>query len=384
MRAARVELTKWPAQPHRCVDGVLLGEDRYGVWIGNPTGSRLDYAGGRRTTSARVFVLPRNAWWHGRHFTDGGWKLDITTIPQWRGEHATMADLDLDVLRNDGRAWIEDEDEFAESLRTGVMPSHFAEPARTTATRLLHALQADEEPFASVGDHWLARLQEIEHTVVATQAPAPTAVIFDMGGVLERITSRTARAGWESRLGLPTGELDRRMADAIGPGWAGGRSEAEIRARLAANLGLNSDSVTAVSDAFAADTSLEPELAEFIGRIRPRHPVAVLANAGPTARATWVRQHRLDQLVDAIVVSAEERLSKPDPRSYRTAARRLGVSPDACVFIDDRLENVIGAAGVGMYPVRHTSAADTVAILRRVLSPRGMLGQKRPGLPYPT
>jgi HAD superfamily hydrolase (TIGR01509 family) len=372
MRAARVELTKWPAYPHRCVDGVLLGEDRYGVWIGTPTGSKLDH--GKRTNSARVFVLPRNAWWHGRHFTDGGWKLDITTIPRWRGEHATMSDLDLDVLRNNGRTWIEDEDEFAESLRTGTLPAHFTEPARTTATRLLRALQADDEPFASVGDQWLDRLREIEHTVVATPALPPTAVIFDMGGVLERTVDRTARAGWEQRLGLPAGRLDQLMAEAIGPGWEGGRSEAQIRAHFAGSLGLNAELITPVIDAFTADTSLDPKLTEFIEQI---HPVAVLANAGPAARSTWVRQHRLDQ--HAIVISAEERLSKPDPRSYRIAAERLGVRSEQCVFVDDRLENVIGAAALGMYAIHHSSAENTVAILRRVLNPDGMLGQKLPG-----
>lgn len=259
MRAARVELTKWPAHPHRCVDGVLLGEDRYGVWIGNPTGTRLDYAGGKLTSSARVFVLPRDAWWHGRHFTDGGWKLDVTTIPRWRGEHATMSDLDLDVLRNGGRAWIEDEDEFAESLRAGTLPAHFAEPARTTAAQLLHALQAGDEPFASVGTSWLAQLQEIEHTVVPMPAPKPTAVIV-------------------------------------------GR----------------------------------PELSDLVS------PIAILDN-------------------------------------YQSAAERLGVKPEACVFIDDRLENVVGAAALGMYGIHHTSVADTVAILGRVLSPAGMLGQKTSG-----
>jgi putative hydrolase of the HAD superfamily len=234
-------------------------------------------------------------------------------------------------------------------------------------------LQADDEPFATVGDQWLDRLKEIEHTVVSTPAPPPTAVIVDMGGVLERAVDRTSRSGWEQRLGLPAGKLDQLMAEAIGPGWEGGRSEAEIQARFAASLGLNAESITPVIDAFAADTSLEPELTEFIQQIRP---VAILANAGPAARATWLRQHRLDQLVDAIVISAEERLSKPDPRSYQTAAERLGVKPEQCVFIDDRLENVIGAAALGMYAIHHSSAADTVAILRRVLNPGGMLGQK--------
>lgn len=94
----------------------------------------------------------------GRHFADGGWKLDVTTRPVWTGDRATMADLDLDVRRLHGDVWIEDEEEFEASLRHSRIPIEFAASARETAGELYDALREDGEPFRSVGDQWLGRL----------------------------------------------------------------------------------------------------------------------------------------------------------------------------------------------------------------------------------
>ena len=48
------------------------------------------------------------------------------------------------------------------------------------------------------------------------------------------------------------------------------------------------------------------------------------------------------------VVSAHERLVKPDPAIYRVLLARNGLDPATCLFIDDVAENVEGARSVGM------------------------------------
>ncbi|MFZ2981467.1 MAG: HAD family phosphatase [Sphingobium sp.] len=49
-----------------------------------------------------------------------------------------------------------------------------------------------------------------------------------------------------------------------------------------------------------------------------------------------------------IVVSGVEKLSKPDPAIYRLALDRFGVRAEEAFFIDDRIDNIEGARGVGM------------------------------------
>lgn len=52
--------------------------------------------------------------------------------------------------------------------------------------------------------------------------------------------------------------------------------------------------------------------------------------------------------VDGHVVSAVERLKKPDPAIYHCLCDRYGLIPKECLFIDDRMENIEAARQVGM------------------------------------
>ncbi len=69
------------------------------------------------------------------------------------------------------------------------------------------------------------------------------------------------------------------------------------------------------------------------------------------------------ELFDAIVISGEVGLRKPEPAIYQLAAERLGLAPNECVFVDDLAVNVRGAAAVGMVGVHHTALEATVAEL---------------------
>ena len=54
---------------------------------------------------------------------------------------------------------------------------------------------------------------------------------------------------------------------------------------------------------------------------------------------------------DTEVYSCSEDVAKPDPRVYELAADRLGVPPEACLFVDDHDENLLGAERAGMRAV---------------------------------
>jgi putative hydrolase of the HAD superfamily len=56
---------------------------------------------------------------------------------------------------------------------------------------------------------------------------------------------------------------------------------------------------------------------------------------------------------DATVFSSAEGFGKPDPRIYRIAAERLGLQPDACVFVGDGANHELpGAERVGMRAIQ--------------------------------
>jgi epoxide hydrolase-like predicted phosphatase len=67
-----------------------------------------------------------------------------------------------------------------------------------------------------------------------------------------------------------------------------------------------------------------------------------------------------DELFDAVVISGEVGMRKPEPAIYRLAAERLDVEPGECVFVDDLGPNVKGAVGVGMVGVKFVSAEQAI------------------------
>jgi putative hydrolase of the HAD superfamily len=64
---------------------------------------------------------------------------------------------------------------------------------------------------------------------------------------------------------------------------------------------------------------------------------------------------------DAVVISAEVGMRKPEERIFRHAVELIGLPPEECVFIDDIAANVAAAEAIGMTGVLHTEPAATVA-----------------------
>jgi putative hydrolase of the HAD superfamily len=90
---------------------------------------------------------------------------------------------------------------------------------------------------------------------------------------------------------------------------------------------------------------------------------AVLSNADDVDPAAG-----FDDLVDAVLVSGQTGLRKPDPAAFTAAAAALGVAPEACLLVDDLPGNVRAAASVGMTGVLHRDDATTAREVSVLLS----------------
>ncbi|WP_371155790.1 HAD family hydrolase [Jannaschia sp. 2305UL9-9] len=77
----------------------------------------------------------------------------------------------------------------------------------------------------------------------------------------------------------------------------------------------------------------------------------------------------LDRVFGTLVVSGREGLIKPDPAIFRLLCDRAGLSPEQCLFVDDKMHNVDGARAIGMAGHHFTGAAG----LRQDLVERGLL-----------
>ena len=79
-------------------------------------------------------------------------------------------------------------------------------------------------------------------------------------------------------------------------------------------------------------------------------------------------RHDWDELFDAVVISGEVGMRKPEHAIYRLAADRLGVEPAECVFVDDLGPNVRAAVEVGMVGVRFSTVDQAIGELETLLA----------------
>jgi epoxide hydrolase-like predicted phosphatase len=198
-------------------------------------------------------------------------------------------------------------------------------------------------------------------------------VVFDIGGVLERVDDFEAVLGvaWRERLGMSPEEFRAALA-AIDPddlSETGLMNEAEWATRCAVSLRLS----PAQTDKFRADVwdwycgELDEELMAFAASLRPRVRTAIVSNSADGARREELARYAFDEVFDPIIYSHEVGLAKPDPAIFELVCSRLGVPPAETVFVDDVPGHCEAARQAGMRAILHRSTPQTIAAITALL-----------------
>jgi putative hydrolase of the HAD superfamily len=195
------------------------------------------------------------------------------------------------------------------------------------------------------------------------------AVFFDVGGVLKTTSVPLLRA-WEARLGLPNGGVEEAIYydPACQRAMTGQGSTADIWPSVRGRFDVSDGEFEALkADYVQTMRSLEwdRELLDFVRELKPRCQTGIVSNAFPGQR---LEEQIGSGLFDAIVLSAEEGVAKPDAELYRRALERLDVSAADAIFVDDMLPNIEGAQAVGIHGILYTNRVDVTNEIRRVLS----------------
>jgi putative hydrolase of the HAD superfamily len=202
------------------------------------------------------------------------------------------------------------------------------------------------------------------------------AVIFDFGGVLYRLPDHQWVKRWQRLLGLANDELitallsnpeeSQLFTDIL----AGAVAEEDVWQSFAQRWKLRQSLILRVRNAFMSKRRLNRPVAEFLGSLRGKYTTAILSNAGTDARRYFVETFEFDRIADLFIISAEEKMVKPDLRIYRLAAERIGIEPNEAVFVDDLLENVLAARQAGMRAVQYQDNSQVISEVRAILADR--------------
>jgi putative hydrolase of the HAD superfamily len=209
-----------------------------------------------------------------------------------------------------------------------------------------------------------------------TNAAELRGVIMDWGGVLTPPILTTVQAwiaaeaiDWQSYRSVMKTWISQAYDIDGGPNpvYALERGEcapAEFERQLARHL-LHVDGGAVAAEGllqrmFAASVPV-PAMYEIIRTLRAAgFSTALLSNSwggGEYPRADF------PALFDAVVISCEVGMRKPEAAIFLLAADALGLDPRECAFVDDVAANVAAAAACGMTGVLHTDPAATAAAL---------------------
>jgi putative hydrolase of the HAD superfamily len=186
-------------------------------------------------------------------------------------------------------------------------------------------------------------------------------VVFDYGEVISVSQSEADRAALVAISGLGVDqfwELYDRYREDLDQGVILPREYWSLIARDAEVVW----SPAQLQQLWAADIrswiSVEPGTVELLAALHAGGTrVALLSNAGFDFSDPF-RHSPMAEFFEAMFVSAELGLIKPDPEIYRVTAHELGITLDRMVFIDNKKINVDAAVALGVAGHVFTTVAE--------------------------
>lgn len=195
-------------------------------------------------------------------------------------------------------------------------------------------------------------------------------LLIDYGGVLTTNVFDSFRAfSSQEGLGRETmRRLFRENPEALATVRAmerGRLSDAEFDERFGDLLGLSADRRPGLLDRMFDGIEPDPPMLEAVRRARA-HGIAtgLVSNSMGTGRYD---RSQFPELFDAVVISGDVGMHKPEPGIYELACERVGLEPADCVFVDDLRQNCEGAEAVGLTAVLHRGADSTLPRLEQLL-----------------
>lgn len=180
----------------------------------------------------------------------------------------------------------------------------------------------------------------------------PDAVIFDMDGLLfdSEALYRDAILVAARALGHPFTVED--FLTLVGRPWSVNRAVVQARIGPAGDVDAFHDAWLGAYEGMKAALALKAGVIELLDRLDSlRLPRAICTSSLHADVADNLGLHGLAGRFDAVIASGDYARGKPAPDPFLRAAEVLGVSPGACLALEDSHNGVRAAAAAGMWTI---------------------------------
>lgn len=198
-------------------------------------------------------------------------------------------------------------------------------------------------------------------------------VVFDFGGVMTTLTMPERVKPLVAELGVPWAALEAGFAKYRRQMDGDLMTMDEMYDRILADAGLTLDPAVRariIAEDQASFLYRNEATRDWMASLRARgFKVGILTNmCTDFARRFRVTFADFIALADAVVISGEEHLYKPQPEIYARLRERLALPAETLCFFDDVEENCQGAREAGWQAIRFTSTAETAAAFEKLLT----------------
>lgn len=187
-----------------------------------------------------------------------------------------------------------------------------------------------------------------------------TAIIFDLGGVLVNIDDNKSMEAFQC-LGFNTNPEAFKTLYATGIFQrieTGHADNTEFRQAFSPYLPEGVSTQT-FDDAWAALLlDIPPERVSLLRSLKKHYRCFALSNTNALHVPYFTKIFEqafggedLHSFFEQVFYSHEMKLRKPDPEIYRQVIRQTKLNPEQTLFIDDRIENIQSAQGVGLQAI---------------------------------
>lgn len=193
------------------------------------------------------------------------------------------------------------------------------------------------------------------------------AIFFDYDGVLTRdkTGSLTMNRFLSARTGIPFDRVRQTLQKHNRALNEGDASYADVWPAVCAELECDIP-LDLVTKAFES-TPLNDDMFSLARGLKAHYFVGIIT-VNKKERIDHLKQYqRLFELFDPIVVSAEVRCTKANPRIFELALACLRVNPENSIFIDNTRDNLAAPGALGMKTVHFDDEKNDVAGLARLL-----------------
>ena len=196
------------------------------------------------------------------------------------------------------------------------------------------------------------------------------AIIWDIGGVLERTEDPAPRENLAKRLGIETRDLAH-LIFGHSDNFRVQRGEISMNdhwKNVADTLNITEDELAVVREEFFGGDRLDMELVNYIRQLKHDYCTAVLSNYMSHLRHRITEEWQIDDAFHHLFISAEVGHMKPHPEIYSLVLETLGYAPEETVFIDDFIENIEGAGEVGIRGILFQNPEQVKMELNKILN----------------